>query len=155
MNHRFLYVGGWGGQEIRYTWSALLPLCSLEELFAPEMTRKGLRFGNPHLPEDTHWTGFHYASRRMDATAGPNCTSVECDQWAFHAEPGVVVREFVQDEGIRFSVKAGAETSITLRSGMIGLGSKVLVDGEMIAGKVDGDTVTFTVPGGELAVEIR
>ena len=132
VDHRFLYVVPWGGRELRYVWSAMMLFCGLEEVFGPEMGRPGLRFGNPHLPSQTAWTGFLFAGQRVDAEAGPERTRVKMgDSWEFVAEPGIVVRAFERtSEGFRFEATCLEETKITI------------------------DTASLTLPAGTHKVEV-
>jgi hypothetical protein len=154
VDHRFPYVGGWGGREVRYTWAAMLLFCGLEELFGPEIRQPGLRFGNPHMEEST-WSAFTFEGQRFDATAGPARTHVRCDAWEFLAEPGLAVRGFVQDaDGIRFTAAPQAATTVHLRADL--LTEPVTVTGNAIvlpAAREDGALV-FTLPAGAAAVAI-
>ena len=96
VDHSFIYPGGpWGGREIRYQWAALLPLCILEEIFAPETVGDGFRFGNPYLSNESEWNGFLCNGQKVSATAGPDITKIEFGmEWSFCAKPGIVVRNF-------------------------------------------------------------
>jgi len=103
VKHDYPYVSGWGGREVRYVWSAMMLFCGLEEIFAPEPLRPGLRFGNPHIDEAL-WHDFHFAGQLVEAYAGPNSTIVRFGtDWRFFARPGITVREFRRTEaGFRF-----------------------------------------------------
>jgi len=117
VDHKFLYVVPWGGRELRYVWSAMMLFCGLEEVFGPEAGgRPGLRFGNPHLPSQTAWTGFLFAGNRVDAEAGPERTRVKMgDSWEFIAKPGIAVRAFEQTEdGFRFEATCQKQATVTI-----------------------------------------
>ena len=151
----FLYVQPWGGREVRYVWSGMMLLCGLEEAFGPEMTRPGVRFGNPHLEDETAWRGFRFAGQTVDAVAGKERTRVTCgDLWQFSAEPGLAVRGFQQTAGgFRFS--AAAEQAVTVRIEAASMGdAEVRVDGKPVQAAQEGGAVTFALPSGPHEVRI-
>jgi hypothetical protein len=147
VDHRFPYVSGWGGREVRYTWSAMMPLCGLEELFAPEVSRPGVRFGNPYLG-DARWEGFRFGGVRVTAAGGAARTAVTFgDAWTFLAEPGVAVRGFHHaDDGFRGTIVAPA--AATLRLTAPGLTGAATLDGVPAAARRAGNGVVITVPAG-------
>lgn len=152
VDHDFLYVQLWGGREVRYAWAGAMPMCGLEELFAPEPLRPGVRFGNPHLARQARWGGFRYAGQRMEAEAGPRRTRVRCgDQWEFVAEPGVAVRGFaLAPEGGRCAIRAAAAAQVRLRGGGLppGSGGGVWCDGHPQTARRDAGWLVTEVPVG-------
>jgi hypothetical protein len=155
VDHRFLYVQNWGGRELRYVWAGMLPMCGLEEIFAPEVTRAGVRFGNPHLKAQTVWRNFTWQGLSVEAEAGPRRTQVVMgDAWSFLAEPGIAVRGFTVDDGIAFSAQAQERTSVRIKvkrfrpSAM----TSVLVNGQSAPFTVEGNALCFTFPAGAAAV---
>jgi len=151
VDHDFIYPGCWGGREVRYVWSAMLPLCGLEEVFGAEAVRPGVHFGNPYLPEQTRWHNFTFAGQRIDAEAGPQRTHVRCgDAWEFTAEPGISVRAFTCEENrISFTAITNAPAQIRLTCHA----TEVTINGEAVAVDVDGETLAFHLPAGESQVE--
>lgn len=151
VDHRFPYVGGWGGREVRYTWSAMLLFCGLEEVFGPEVLRPGVHFGNPNM-EEAKWSGFTYDGQRFDATAGPACTSVACTEWAFQTEPGLAVRAFRREaDAVRFSATPNTPTTVRLR--VPGLAGAVTANGAALVVTRDGEWLAFTLPAGAVEVD--
>lgn len=149
VNHDFLYVQQWGGRELRYVWSGMLPLCGLEELFAPETARGGVRFGNPHLGEETIWRNFIWQGRPVEAEAGSRRTRVAVgESWSFLAEPGIAVRGFTTDNGIAFSAQARERTCVRLavKGFRPAAGSALRINGQPAAFTVEGDALHFTLP---------
>jgi len=151
----FLYVQLWGGREVRYVWSGMMLLCGLEEVFGPEMTRPGVRFGNPHLADETAWRGFRFAGQRVDAVAGKDRTWVKYgDEWQFSAEPGLAVRGFQRTgDGFRFSAAAEQATAVRIEAASMG-GAEVRVDAEPVQAGTEGGAVTFKLPSGPHEVAI-
>ena len=157
VDHRFPYVGGWGGREIRYGWAALMPLCGLEEVFAPEAVRPGVRFGNPFLPAPASWSGFLFAGARIEAEAGPARTRVRRgDLWEFRAVPGVVVREFHFEGGnVRCIIRAPKAARLSFHQRERLLAPTVIRNGAPCPARWQDRTVTFSLPEGESAVAIE
>jgi hypothetical protein len=115
MGHDRWYLGGWGGREPRYTWAALLPLQTLEQV----VTVQGnglLAVGNPYLAEAMTWEGFHLRGHTGRAEAGRDRTVLELsDGTRLAAEPGCAIRDLVIDErGLRASVLAPQGTLLHL-----------------------------------------
>lgn len=105
VDHSRIYPGGaWGGREIRYVWSAMMPLCLLEEIFAVEPVGDGFQFGNPFLSKEGVWNGFLCQGHRTNATASADLTQVDFgDEWSFESKPGLAIRNFALDaEGVTF-----------------------------------------------------
>jgi hypothetical protein len=127
----------------------MMLLCGLEEVFGPEMTRPGVRFGNPHLADETAWRGFRFAGQTVDAVAGKDRTAVKYgDLWQFSAEPGLAVRGFEQTgDGFRFSAAAEQATAVRVEAASMA-GAEVRVDGEPVQAGTDGTAVTFELPTG-------
>jgi hypothetical protein len=150
VDHTYPYVNGWGGREVRYIWAAMMPLCALEELFAPEMIRPGVRFGNPYLAEETSWRGFFYRGALVDAVAGPAQTRVQLqDGWAFSAQPGVAVRAFhIESGAFHFSTAAPHDVTVRLGDRRLTSATGVTCDGLLLAAAASAGTVTFTLPAG-------
>lgn len=151
VNHRFLYINNWGGRELRYVWAGMLPLCGLEELFAPETAGGGVRFGNPFLAEATRWRNFTWRGMRVEAEAGPQRTRVVVGgAWSFLAEPGVAVRGFTTDDGVAFRAVARERTSVRLAvKGFQPAGNAALrINGQPAVFTVVGDALCFTLPAG-------
>jgi len=151
VDHRFLYVQNWGGRELRYVWSGMLPLCGLEEIFAPEVTRAGVRFGNPHLKAQTVWRNFTWQGLSVEAEAGSRRTRVAVgDAWRFLAEPGIAVRGFTADNGVAFSARALEPASVRIE--VKGLhpsdGMAVRINGQSVPFTVQDGVVCFTLPAG-------
>jgi len=156
VDHRFLYVQKWGGRELRYVWSGMLPLCGLEELFAPEVTRAGVRFGNPHLKEQSVWRNFTWQGMSVEAEAGPQRTRVAVgDAWSFLAEPGIAVRGFTVDDGVAFSAQAREKTSVRIEASGFqpAEGTALLINGQPAAFTLEGTALCFMLPVG--AAEVR
>jgi len=154
---RFLYVQMWGGRELRYVWSGMLPLCGLEEIFAPEVTRAGVRFGNPHLPEQAIWRNFTWQGKPVEAEAGPQRTLVSVgEEWRFLAEPGIVVRGLTIDHGIAFSASTLEPSRLRIEAKEFEPSPKtsILVNGQPIAFTVEGSAVLFTLPVGKVEVRV-
>ncbi len=150
VDHDFLYLNGWGGREIRYVWSAMMLFCGLEEVFGPEVGRRGVRFGNPHLAEETAWHGGTFAGQRVDAIAGSYRTEVTCgDRWSFLAEPGLTVRGFHEVDGaFHFTTQTETPVHIRFHAQQVGAQSTVLCNGELLHGQCEGDVLIFTLPAG-------
>jgi hypothetical protein len=74
IDRRFLYLGGWGGREIRYTWAGLLELARLEEVAAPEGV--GLRIGPRATGIHGAWQGFHWQGARLAVTTDATGTTL-------------------------------------------------------------------------------
>jgi len=156
VDHRFLYVQMWGGRELRYVWSGMLLLCGLEELFAPETARGGVRFGNPHLAAETTWRNFTWQGMPVEAEAGPRRTRVAAGEaWHFLAEPGIAVRGFTVDNGVAFSAQARERTSVRLavKGFQPAAGAALRINGQSAAFTVEDDALHFTLPAG--AAEVR
>ena len=154
---RFLYVQMWGGRELRYVWSGMLPLCGLEELFAPEVTRAGVRFGNPHLQEQAVWRNFTWQGKPVEAEAGPQRTRVNVgEEWRFLAEPGIAVRGFTTGDGMAFSAAPRGPSRVRLEAKGFEPSPRtsVLVNGRPIPFTVEGGAVLFTLPAGKADVNI-
>jgi hypothetical protein len=157
VDHRFLYVQMWGGRELRYVWAGMLPLCGLEELFAPEVARPGVRFGNPHLAVETAWRGFIWRGLPVEAEAGPSRTQVAVgDAWSFRAEPGIVVRGFTVEDAIAFTATSAQQSRVRLvakdfaRTGKV----TVIVNDCPVHYTVEGSAILFTLPAGIADVRI-
>ena len=159
VNHSFLYINNWGGRELRYVWAGMMPLCGLEEIFAPETARGGVRFGNPHLEEASVWRNFIWRGMRVEAEAGPCRTRVAAgDAWSFLAEPGIAVRGFTVDaDGIAFNAVARERTSVRLEvKGFQPAGKTALrINGQPAAFTVEGGALHFTFPAGAAEVWLR
>jgi uncharacterized Zn-binding protein involved in type VI secretion len=156
VNPRFLYVQMWGGRELRYVWSGMLPLCGLEEIFAPEPTRGGVRFGNPFLKEASGWRNFTWQGLPVEAEAGPLRTRVAVgDAWSFLAEPGIAVRGFTTDNGIAFSAQAQAQSCVRLavKSFQPSAATSLRINGKPAAFTVKDGALCFMLPAG--AAEVR
>ena len=155
VDHRFLYVSPWGGREVRYVWAAMMVFCGLEEVFAPEVTRPGLRFGNPDLAEAS-WDHLKYAGRAVRAAAGAEMTSVLFgDEWSFRAEPGVVVREFQRVGNVfRFRMVSRARTRVILSSSDFRAMPRVTVNGQAHTAYLAHGMLIFSVPRGRHDVVI-
>jgi hypothetical protein len=154
---RFLYVYGWGGRELRYVWSGMLPLCGLEEIFAPEVTCAGVRFGNPHLPEQSVWRNFTWQGQTVEAEAGPQRTRVSAGgAWSFLAEPGIVVRGFTMEDGIAFSAAPREPSRLRLEAKGLEPPAEisVLVKGRPIPFTFEGGAVEFVLPAGSADVRV-
>lgn len=157
VDHRFLYVQMWGGRELRYVWAGMLPLCALEELFAPEVTRAGVRFGNPHLQEQAVWRNFTWQGKPVEAEAGPQRTRVHMgEEWRFLAEPGIVVRGFTTDDGIAFSAVTREPSRVRLEASGFEPSAtiSVLVNGRPIPCTIEGGAVGFVLSAGKADVRI-
>jgi hypothetical protein len=152
VNPRFLYINNWGGREVRYVWAGMLPLCGLEEIFAPETARGGVRFGNPHIKEASAWRNFTWQGMRVEAEAGPRRTWVVVgDAWSFLAEPGIAVRGFTADGGgVAFSAQARERTSIRIevKGFQPAEGAILRINGQAAAFSVEGGSILFTLPAG-------
>jgi hypothetical protein len=147
----------WGGRELRYVWSGMLPLCGLEEIFAPEVTRAGVRFGNPHLPEQAIWRNFTWQGKPVEAEAGPQRTRVSVTgAWSFLAEPGIAVRGFTIDDGIAFSAQASQQTHVQLSAIILHLSPTTVlrVNGAPAAFTVENGALSFQLPAGKTNVTI-
>lgn len=159
VNPRFLYINNWGGREVRYVWSGMLPLCGLEEVFAPETARGGVRFGNPHLKEASAWRNFTWRGMRVEAEAGPRRTRVVVgDAWSFLAEPGIAVRGFAVDaDGVAFSAVAREQTCARLevKGFQPAADAALRINGEPAAFTAEGDALRFTLPPGAAEVRLR
>ena len=157
VDHRFLYVGNWGGREIRYVWSALMLLCGLEEIFAPEAIRPGIRFGNPHLARQSDWTRFTFGGVPVHAQAGPAATRVTYGGfWTFHAQPGVAVRGFHRAGArIDFTCSSPHAAEIRYRQRSRVIRPQVLVDGGTVEAAWQDSEVSFRLRPGEHAVTIE
>ncbi len=157
VDHDFLYVSGWGGREIRYTWSSMMLFCGLEEVFGPEVLRPGIHFGNPALPELTAWRQFRYAGETVDAVAGPIRTEVKFGaRWALLAEPGIAVRAFHQDaHGYRFTASPIEPVTVRLNAADLQTNSAVRCNGEILPANRNAEGVTFTLPVGACDVVIE
>jgi hypothetical protein len=107
---------GFGGRDPHYIWSCLLPLMSLEELFAVEEVSDGIRFGSLEPTSWGSWRGFYYHGHRG---------SVRCDASGLaldipgllrvSAEQPVAVRQFVASDGVvrfRYSAQAPVRLSV-------------------------------------------
>ncbi len=157
VDHRFLYVQMWGGRELRYVWSGMLPLCGLEEIFAPEVTRAGVRFGNPHLSEQAVWRNFTWQGQPVEAEAGPQRTRVSVgEEWRFLAEPGIAVRGFTTDDGIAFSAATQEPSRVRLEAKGLAPSAKtsVLVNGRPIPCTFEGGALGFELPAGKADVRV-
>jgi len=157
VDHRFLYVQLWGGRELRYVWAGMMPLCGLEELFAPEVTRAGVRFGNPHLKETNAWRNFTWHGLSAEAEAGPQRTRVAVGEaWSFLAEPGIAVRGFTVDDGVAFSAQARARTRVRIevKGFRPAEGAALLVNGQSAAFTLEGTALCFMHPVGTAEVRI-
>jgi hypothetical protein len=155
VDHRFLYVQNWGGRELRYVWSGMLPLCGLEELFAPETARGGVRFGNPFLKEASVWRNFIWRGLPVEAEAGPRRTRVVAgESWSFLAEPGIAVRGFTTDGVVAFSTVARERTSVRLevKGFQPAADAALRINGQPAVFTVEGDALCFTIPAGAAAV---
>ena len=158
VDHRFLYVQLWGGRELRYVWAGMMPLCGLEELFAPETARGGVRFGNPFLKEQSVWRNFTWQGMPVEAEAGPQRTRVAVDNaWSFLAEPGIAVRGFRVDDGVVFSAQAREKTSVRIEASGFqpAPGAALLINGQPAAFTVEGAALRFMLPVGTVEVRIK
>lgn len=153
---RYVYAGGaWGGREIRYVWSALMPLCLLEELFAIEPVGDGFQFGNPFLAKPAEWHGLLCQGRRVHAAASADCTCVDFGgEWRFEARPGLAIRNFRLGGGeVSFRVEPaprGAEIRITAKDFAGGELPRVQVAGRQVTAvrwAEDGRTLAISLPG--------
>jgi len=150
VNHVTPYPPIWGGREVRYVWSAMMPLCALEEIVGPEAVLPGLRFGNPFLPKQSEWRNFKFGGKLVKASAGPDATVVEVDgAWRFEAQPGIAVREFVAtEESVSFRLpEAAAGTEITVQHGICA-GQKA------IRASIDGRSVDVSVIDRQAVLQI-
>lgn len=147
VDHDFIFPSGWGGREVRYTWAGMMPLCGLEEIFAPETTGAGWRFGNPHLAGPATWQGFRCGDHTVSATAGPRETCVSFgDQWRFASRPGVAVRRFVcADDTVSFQASSAEPAEIALDGPLFGGHWRV---------QVGASTVELTPAGGSLRLQL-
>ena len=155
VDHDFLYIGNWGGRDMRFVWASMLLFCGLEEIFGLEL-EAGLRFGNPHLPEESSWKRFYLAGDRIEATAGPQRTHVKYGQeWEFSAKPGVCVRRFHTCKNeIRFTVNAAKSAQIELSARRFNATSTLLINAKPVSARYEKQTLTFEVPPGENSVVI-
>ena len=134
------------------------PLCGLEELFAPDTARGGVRFGNPHLAEETAWRNFTWRGLSVEAEAGPRRTRVVVgDAWSFLAEPGIAVRGFTVDDGIAFSAQAleCANVRIAVKGLQPAPDAVLRINGQPATFTVEGDALRFTLPAGAAEVRFR
>lgn len=153
-----LYIGNWGGRELRYVWAALMPLCLLEEAFGPEATGDGWRFGNPHLGEAVTLRNVRCRDESLVVTAGRDVTRVACgDRWTLEARPGVVVRYFVEKHGgkrVRFRVSSEGGAQIALRHADFEPGDAVEIDGNPAPAELTNKTYTMKVSPGRHVVTV-
>lgn len=156
VDNSYIYAGGaWGGREIRYVWTALMPLCLLEEIFAVEAVGEGFQFGNPFLSKVSEWNGFLCQGKKVFASAGADFTKVVFgDEWSFESKPGLAVRNFTVADGlISFRTQPlwrDAEIRIKSKSVIPGNLPRVVVNGrESLAVRLeeDGTTVLITLRG--------
>lgn len=157
VDHRFLYVQGWGGRELRYVWAAMMVFCALEEVFAPELSDDGYRFGNPYLSGNAGWHQFTVAGNRVEASAGPSRTSVRFgEQWAFDAEPGIVVRHFTRTrDGFAFSASAPEDAQVRFRAAGLPKGGRICIDSADIGVTAQpASQRSFTLPAGRRHVSL-
>lgn len=156
----YLYPGGpWGGREVRYTWAAMLPLCGLEEVFAPEATGSGVRFGNPHLKPKATWLHFRFAGEQLSAAAGRERTEVHYGKlWNFLAKPGVAVRHCTWTPAdMAFEIRAASTVHLRL-SGQFFRGrafSVTVGDAPATVTRTRDSGLRFEVPPGSSTVAIR
>jgi hypothetical protein len=155
VDNAYIYAGGaWGGREIRYVWTALMPLCLLEELFAVEAFGDGFQFGNPFLSQISEWNGFFCRGSKIFASAGADFTKVVFgDEWSFDSEPGLAVRNFtIAPELISF------RTQPLLRDAVIRIKAKSIVPGKAPAVLVNGresSAVRFAEDKATLLIELK
>ncbi len=156
VDHTFPYVTGWGGRELRYVWSAMNLFCGLEECFAAEYLRDGMRVGNPYLSQQTDWTGFLYRGKRLSASAGPVRTRLECaDEWEVQAEPGARIDNFKCDgSSMRFSVHGDTDIQLTVRMPRITETSGIHVNDVRVPGAAMRTTAILSVPPGSQHISI-
>jgi len=161
VDHRFLYISPWGGREIRYVWSAMMLFCGLEEIFGPEVTRPGVRFGNPHLAREASWNGFIYRGAVMQATAGRRRTRVQCEgspgeqEWQFTAEPGVTIRGFRHDAaGVQYDAICPKPAAVQFHRRDISAAAGVRVGGKPARAAANAGMLAFELPAGRSSVRI-
>lgn len=156
VDHRFPYVTGWGGRELRYVWSAMNLFCGLEECFAAEYLRDGIRLGNPHLAQQTDWTGFLYQGQRLNASAGPVRTRLENpDAWEIQAEPGTLIDGFECDgTSMRFTVHGETDIQLTARMPGITETSGIHVNDVRVPGAAMRTSAILSVPPGSQRIAV-
>lgn len=156
VDNSYIYDGGaWGGREIRYVWTALMPLCLLEEVFAVEAVGDGFQFGNPFLSKETTWSGFVCQGHRVNASASADRLSVNLgDEWSFDSRPGLAVRNFVIGvDSVSFRTEPlcrDAEIRIRSRSFKKGRLPQVTANGREIFSveyEADGETLLLRLRG--------
>ena len=153
VDHGCIYPGGpWGGREVRYAWAGLLPMCGLEELFAPEAAGDGVRFGNPWLAGEARWDNFRFAGAAMSAVAGPARTEVRSGAgWQFLAQPGVAVRHFVRragSGGLEAHARQRARVRLRLGGAAAVADWRVCVNGAPVTATHRNGTLAFDLPAG-------
>ncbi|MFA6291325.1 MAG: GDSL-type esterase/lipase family protein, partial [Victivallales bacterium] len=155
VDNSYIYAGGaWGGREIRYVWTALMPLCLLEEIFAVEPVGGGFQFGNPFLSQVSEWNGFLCHGSKVYASAGSDITKVVFgDEWSFESKPGLAVRNFsISAAQISF------RTQPLWRDALIRIKSKAVHPGKIPRDIVNGrecSAVSFAEDGVTLLVNLR
>ncbi|MBU4211180.1 MAG: hypothetical protein KKD33_01200 [Verrucomicrobia bacterium] len=157
VDHTYFYPGNWGGREIRYVWSAIMPFCALEEIFGPEMVGSGVRFGNPWGLQPSAWKGFYYAGKRIEAEIGKQRTWVKVNGgWEFLSRPGVVVRDFVQKENcFCFTIKTTRSACIEFMAPRITSRSVVAINRVPVSNVGSGRKIAFKISSGSHIVEIK
>ena len=155
VDHNIIYPPVWGGREVRYVWSALMPLCALEELFSPETIGVGIRFGNPYITEQSKWYNFLYKGIRISAETGPENTKVEYgNKWTFFAKPGVAIRHFVWTEDC-ISFQANVLSTVSFHIGYTGkYCTKVYTGNNSISFENLENTVVFSLVSGQHDIKI-
>jgi hypothetical protein len=150
--------GGNGGGDTHYTWGTLLCLIPLEQ-FIDVNPWDGLRFGALDPPSSSSLHGIVWQGHTYDVTIAPNETTLVRDgKLAFHADAGVVVRDYLATSAtVTFRVASSRAFNITLdefEASSIGTG--VRIDGQPLRKiKLTNGSCAFAVPAGEHAIETK